>query len=260
MDADYVMYDVPVVGPGPITVATRRAQAMRQWCVARADHDFHVAHGAIRSLTSTWSRRAWQQFQKCVADLPGEVHVDAGEELVLRPLCPDHNDQRIAVHALPGGEDPLLCTLVDTDLSALLRFLQPHDPLSWHCHGRQAQQQWFLKRQDEWGLSPPGGQVPPHARMVPPPAEVVLWRPGWGDDTTMLDDRAKETRRRHLTVVVDVLEYPLGRRRRVQHTGPPSPPAKPRDRRQPPHRRSSPPHSHRSSSISITCKRRRCMI
>lgn len=50
-------------------------------------------------------RQAWQRCCQLVNDLPKEIHVDPGEELVSQPLCMEQGEQRMGVMSLTIGDD-----------------------------------------------------------------------------------------------------------------------------------------------------------
>lgn len=220
MDVDYVMFPVPArmatpqIG-SPATV--RRIQAMRQWGVARADHDYTTARECVRSLSDT---RTWTRCLRQLEDLPFEIHVEAGEELVDQPMMMHESGVlRQTVHALPGLHDPLLSGLLEVNVDDILSALLPHDPLSWHCVPRQAQHTWFVKQ-----FSHHDGPAAPHARVVPPPPRApILRRSCWEDRPDAEEAGMPPRRRSSLTVVVDVLDYPLGHRRCVTERWMPPP-------------------------------------
>ena len=131
---------------------------MRQWGAARADHartvgwpptqpsagEYRLADECIRSLPPDGDAlRAWHQIMHNTTDLPNEIHVAVGEDLTPHPLHLDREEiQRLLYDG--GCSDALLQSIVDADLNKIMLHLQPHDPVSWHCTSKSAQQQWFL--------------------------------------------------------------------------------------------------------------------
>lgn len=217
MDPHYVMYPPPASpSSGPAPPSLCRAQAMRQWGLARADHDLEEARVCVANL-EPWARAAWQRCQHQLGDLPVEIHVDAGEPLVSKPVCLDAEDLHTTLRVLQGVQDPLVHALVSVDTGAVLQALQPFDPLSWHCRSRVGQHLWFTKQYD--GRAAAGRDAsaqgvlgqPPHARVVLSPREgVPLRRPQWPNESLSAQREALDDalRRRTLTVAFDVLVHP----------------------------------------------------
>lgn len=167
MDDEYVMMRIVNGEPGhPGNRSERRAQAMRQWVMARADQEFTQAR--IRTMGSMVNAAAWHHCHAALSVLPTHFVVSAGES-----ICHEtqglHASSAVSEADAGGGcidgDDPLLRGLLHLDVSGLLHALQPFDPLSWRCQRRALQHQWFVRHQEEWGLT--GAGVPPHARMLP---------------------------------------------------------------------------------------------
>lgn len=154
MDEDYVLLDYPGAGG---SVCARRARALRQWEAMRADYEYarrstgaggtaavNQADTFIQNIVPTNRRTAvaWQRCQSILTEVPGEILVADGVDLGAPPVAVRRNDQRIVMTAaFPMLVDPLLATLVDAvDHNDILKCLQTHDPVSWHCQRRQAQQ------------------------------------------------------------------------------------------------------------------------
>ena len=131
MDADYVMHQVPSIAGAPVLI--RRAQAMRQWGVVRADNDYNKAQTCIARLLPR-EQAAWLSCRQRFAQVPQELYVRMGEKLLSRPVCVQRTEQRIVLERMEDLNDPLLSRLADLDQSAVLEALQPFDPLSWLCH------------------------------------------------------------------------------------------------------------------------------
>lgn len=150
VDADYVLFEHRNAAP-VWSISARRARALRQWEILRADHEYQAAEESLRSWHPQGAEHAARL--RSVADLPCEIRVAAGECISsLPPLVLSRDEQRFALHTrMPGLVDPLLNALVDTDTNAVLRQLQPYDPVSWHCTNRVAQQNWFIQKQDRSG-------------------------------------------------------------------------------------------------------------
>lgn len=168
-------------------------------------------------------------------DLPNEIHVAVGEDLTPHPLHLDREEiQRLLYDG--GCSDALLQSIVDADLNKIMLHLQPHDPVSWHCTSKSAQQQWFLtvrpreavycvpctassRASHEESVATTGGRkgIHPLQRTAPLPHPVVI--PYDVVSTTL---NARPTWTNHpppppppphkpgsLTIVFDVLQWPL---------------------------------------------------
>lgn len=166
---------------------------MKQWICARAEEEYLEALECVQSEERVGSV-AWRAFEHANRGHAVLYLRIAEEELLTdHPLSFCVDRQSIVA---PVG-DPLIDALTKIDMDAMLRQLQPYDPLSWYCTQNVGWHEWFC-----WVAADPRVQSTPRpvtSQSLPPVRPVI-------------PVEHEVIRHPSLTINVDVLEWPAARR------------------------------------------------